>query len=304
MKVLVCYNPFSSTQKIGKNIELVKKTLKTKFDEVDIYESEAPRSITEKIALVGSEYDTILVSGGDGTLNEAVTGAMKGNIKTPIAYIPSGTVNDVGSILKLKKNVKKGLKIALEGTPTAIDVCRLQDKYFVYVCAAGKFSSISYDIDYKLKKKWGRFAYILRGIRELPKEAGMRIKITTPDITTYSDCYIFFGLNSQQFGGVRFYRRNKPILDDGLMDFTFVEKTKYLSMMRMFRFIFFGDRAKNGVRTITTNKVLIESHKDISYNVDGEHAFTGKSCEIEVMNKAVNIIVPKKVHKKLFINQK
>ncbi|MGM9970822.1 MAG: diacylglycerol/lipid kinase family protein [Anaeroplasmataceae bacterium] len=300
MKVLVCYNPYSSTQKIGKNKELVKKRLSKKFDTVDFYESESPRSITKKIIEDGDKYDTILTSGGDGTLNETVTGVIEGGIKTPIAYIPSGTVNDVKSILHLTKRIKKGIDIAIDGIPAQIDICKLQDRYFVYVCAAGKFTSVSYDIDYKLKKRWGRFAYFIRGAQELPKEAGIRVKITTPNEVTYSDCYVFFGFNSQRFGGFKFYRKNKPLLDDGLMDFTFIEKTKFGSFSRLSKFVLFGDKAKNGVRTFTCNKISLETHKDVSYNVDGELAYTGKTCEIEVLHKAVSIIVPRKYYKKMF----
>lgn len=300
MKILVCYNPYSSTQKIGKNLELVRKKLHIKYDVVDIYESQYSKSITDKIREVGNDYDTILVSGGDGTINEAISGAVSGNIKTPIAYIPSGTVNDVGQILHLSKNVKKGLNTVLDGIPAKIDVCKLEDKYFLYVCAAGKFSAISYDIDYKLKKKWGRFAYFIRGLNELNKDAGMRIKITTPDEVTYSNCYLFLGFNSQQFGGFKFYRKKKPLLDDGLMDFTFIEKKKRITFFRMFNFIFFGDKAKRGIRTFTASKINIECHKEISFNVDGEYAFTGKTCDIEVLNKAVTIIVPRKYYKKMF----
>ena len=119
MKILVCYNPYSSTQKISKNKDLLKRKLSLKYDIIDFFESTSPKSITEKISKDGNDYDTILVSGGDGTLNEAVTGVMRGNIITPISYIPSGTVNDVGSILKLKKNVKKSLNTTLDGMVSA-----------------------------------------------------------------------------------------------------------------------------------------------------------------------------------------
>jgi len=299
MKVLVLYNPYSSTQKISKNIKLVEKKLLEKYDEVEFFASPYPKSITEKIMNDGDNYDTLLVSGGDGTLNEAVTGCIKGNVKTPIAYIPSGTVNDVGQILKLKKNVKKGLDIALDGIPAKIDICKVNENYFVYVCAAGKMTDISYDIDYKLKKKWGKLAYGIRGVQGLTQKSCTRFRIITPTETTYSNCYIFFAFNHQQFGGFKFYRKKAPYLNDGVIDFTFIEKTKRFSLWRTIKFVLFGDRAKNGIRTITGNKIRLESDKEVAFNVDGELAFKGNACDIEVLNQAVSIIVPRKTYKKM-----
>lgn len=306
MKALVCYNPKSGTQKISKNLDLVRDTLTKEGYDVEFFPSPAPKSITEKVRLEGNNYDLILTSGGDGTLNETVTGMIKGNVTTKLAYIPAGTVNDVGSILGLKKNVKKGLNIAKTGVPVKMDIVKVNDNYACYVFAGGKFTAISYDIDYKSKKRWGKFAYFLRGARELPKKAGVRMRLTFPDQTTYSNCYLFFGFNWQQFGGFKIYRRNTPLLNDGFIDMSVVEKTKRWSWFRALRFVLRGDRLqkkRDGVRTFTTNKFTIESDQPIDYNVDGEFAFTSKKCEVEVLKQAVTIIVPEKTFKKLFDNE-
>lgn len=304
MKVLVTYNPKSGTQKITKNQELVKSKLKDAGYDVEFYPSPAPRSITEYIKNNGNNYDMILTSGGDGTLNETITGMMQGDVKTKLAYIPSGTVNDVGHILKLSKKIKKGIKIATTGVPVKMDIVKINDNYSAYIIAAGKFTAISYDISYKSKKRWGKLAYGFRLLKELPKEAGMRLRLILPDGTTYSNCYVVFGFNWQQFGGFKIYRKNKPYLNDGLLDLTVVEKTKHWSWFRALRFILRGDRLKkkDGVRTFTTNKVRIESDKELDYNVDGEFAFTSKYADIEVIKQAIEIVVPEKTFKKLFDN--
>ena len=305
MKALVTYNPKSGTQRITKNQEVVKKCLEEAGYEVEMFPSPAPKSITEYIKNNGNNYDLILTSGGDGTLNETVTGIMKGNVKTRLAYIPAGTVNDVGKILKLKKNVKKGLKIATTGIPVKMDIVRINENYSAYIIACGKFTAISYDISYASKKKWGKLAYGFRLLKELPKEAGMRLRLILPDGTTYSNCYVMFGFNWQQFGGFKIYRKQKPLLNDGKLDITVVEKTKRWSWFRALRFVFRGDRLKkkNGVRTFTTDRVRIESDKEIDYNVDGEYAFTSKVADIEVIHQAIEIIVPYKTYKKLFNNE-
>ncbi len=305
MRALVTYNPKSGTQKITKNEDLVKHSLEKIGYEVDMFPSTAPKSITEHIRECGSNYDLILTSGGDGTLNETITGMMQGDVKANLAYIPAGTVNDVGKILKLKKNIKKGLKIVENGVPVKMDIVKVNDSYSAYIVAAGKFTAISYDIDYKLKKRLGKVAYGVRALKELPKKGGMRLRLTLEDGTeTYSNCYVIFGFNWQQFGGFKIYRKKKPFLNDGKMDITVVEKTAHFSLLRSIRFVLFGDRVKEreGVRTYSCNKIKIESDKDIDFNVDGELAFSSNTAEIEVIRHAINIVVPKKTYEKLFKN--
>ncbi len=304
MKALVTYNPKSGTQKITKNQEIVKSKLEEAGYEVEFFPSPAPKSITEYIKNNGNNYDLILTSGGDGTLNETVTGMMQGDVKTKLAYIPAGTVNDVGKILKLKKDVKKGLDIATKGVPVKLDIVKINDNYSAYIIAAGKFTAISYDIEYKSKKRWGKLAYGFRLLREIPKKSGMRLRLTFPDGKTYSNCYVVFGFNWQQFGGFKIYRRNKPLLNDGKMDITVIEKTKHLSMFRLMNFVLLGERLrKKAVRTFTCDKVKIECDREIDYNVDGEFAFTSKEAMLEVKKQAISIIVPYKTYKKLFDNE-
>lgn len=300
MKALILYNPFSSSQRIGKKINYVINELKEDYEEVDVFESDAPKSILTKIQNSNNEYDLLLVSGGDGTFNEAVTGAYLGNIKSKILYIPGGTTNDVGSILSLKKNVKKSLKLINKGETVALDLCKVNDKFFAYVCAAGKFTAISYDIDYKLKKRFGRFAYFIRGAKELPKEAGINLNVTCDNLEFDMNCYILFVFNYRQFGGFRFYRKNKPYLNDGLMDFTFIKKTKHLSWFRALRFMLFGDKVNDGIKTITASNMKIKVDHKVDFNVDGEKAFKTDEVTFDVIQGAVNILVPKKSKKRLF----
>ena len=305
MKALVTYNPKSGKQKITKNQELVKKSLEAAGYEVEMYPSPAPRSITEYIRNNGNNYDLILTSGGDGTLNETVTGMMQGGIKTRLAYIPAGTVNDVGKILHLKKNIKKGLNIALTGIPVKMDIVKINENYSAYIIAAGKFTAISYDIDYKSKKRWGKLAYGFRLLKELPRKGGMRLRLKFPHDTTYSNCYDVFGFNWQQFGGFKIYRKKKPLLNDGLMDISVVEKTKHFSWFRTLCFILRRDKLtkKDGVRTFSTNKVTLESDEEMDFNVDGEFAFRSKTADIEVIKQAIEIVVPEKAFKQLFDNE-
>ena len=45
MKALICYNPKSGKQKVGNNLDYIKKRLKTKYENIDVYTTTGPKSI-------------------------------------------------------------------------------------------------------------------------------------------------------------------------------------------------------------------------------------------------------------------
>ena len=62
--------------------------------EVVIYPTQSYHDAYKKVKRYEEDYDIVVCSGGDGTLDEVVTGMMKRGGKTPVGYIPTGTTND------------------------------------------------------------------------------------------------------------------------------------------------------------------------------------------------------------------
>lgn len=58
-------------------------------------------------------YDLVVCSGGDGTLDEIVTGMTESGFKTTIGYIPAGSTNDFANSLKIPSAMKKAAEIVV-----------------------------------------------------------------------------------------------------------------------------------------------------------------------------------------------
>ena len=99
------------------------------------------------------EVDLVITIGGDGTFNEAVTGNLKREKQLVMSHIPIGTTNDLGAIFCLGKNIIENLKLILDGEIREIDICKINNKPFVYVAGFGKFMNIPYDTPRKEKKR-------------------------------------------------------------------------------------------------------------------------------------------------------
>ena len=299
MKILFIYNPESGKGKIRTKLAYIEKYILNLKHELVIKPTRKPLD-AYNYSLNSKGYDMVLVAGGDGTLNESVNGIMELVEKPLIGYIPTGTVNDVAHLIGIPKNIKKALKIIFEDKVIKkIDITKLNDKYFVYTCATGKFAKASYDIKRSLKKKYGVFAYLYRGTQELFNEYYMAADITYDKGRFRGPYSLLLFLNGPRVGGFRLFRL-KSKLDDGMIEARFFKREPGM-LFRMFGFFAsrgLYDTKKN--KTISSTKFKVEINKNSEWNIDGEYAFNG-GANIEVLNRAIKIVINEK-KKKLFIH--
>ncbi len=302
MKVCFICNPESGSGKITSYLTWIEEEFKKYDHEITLYKTEKKKDAYHQ-ALLTSSYDMVLVAGGDGTLNEVINGVMELEKKPVIAYIPTGTVNDVGHLIGMKKRVKKTIKIILrKPVVKELDICKINDKYFVYVAAAGKFTKSSYDISRKSKKYLGRTAYFLRGSKELFKDYNIPIKVTS-NIKVYEETSaLILIMNGRRIGGLSLYNLNNK-LDDGLMSLRSFKRERFMFLRVMLFFMTGGlyDTRKN--RTFRDSYFKIETNDDVSWNIDGEYMGKG-SIEVKVVPRAVKFIVNKRKLKRNFVKEK
>lgn len=119
----------------------------------------------EAAAAYGGSADLVVCSGGDGTLNETISGLMKLDHFPDLGYIPAGSTNDFASSLKISKNMVRAAESAVYGEPFPIDIgCFCEDRHFVYIAAFGAFTEVSYLTPQDKKNVLGHQAYMLEGM--------------------------------------------------------------------------------------------------------------------------------------------
>ena len=82
----------------------------------------------------GAEYDCVVCSGGDGTMNEVASGLMQLKHCPVCGYIPAGTVNDFASSLKIPKIMTDAAALITKGS--------------IFKCDMGKFNNRSQDLEH------------------------------------------------------------------------------------------------------------------------------------------------------------
>lgn len=98
------------------------------------------------------DYDFITVVGGDGTINEVVSGMVASNKKIPLCILAAGTVNDFANYLNLPTDINGVCEVIKNFNTVCCDVGKIDDRYFMNVAAGGMFSDISFTVS-KIDKK-------------------------------------------------------------------------------------------------------------------------------------------------------
>ena len=179
LHMLLIYNP-----KAGKGLflqslgETIDKFVKAGY-KVEVYPTQGIGDATLKIARVPGYIHLIVAAGGDGTLDEVITGIVLSGRDVPIGYIPVGSTNDYAASLSIPTTIPEAVDCILHGSPQAVDMGAFNDDTFVYVAAFGAFTDVAYDTNQDMKNALGHLAYIIEGAKRLGdlKPYHMRIHV-------------------------------------------------------------------------------------------------------------------------------
>ncbi len=291
MKCLFVANPNSGRGTIVKNKDYIVNRLKSKFDIVDYRETEYAGHLTEIIEECYFKYDCIVISGGDGTVNEAVSALVEKENAPAIGYIPSGTVNDVAHTLRIPRRIKGALDIIINGQPFEYDVMKINDRYAIYVCGFGLFTLSSYETKQSIKRRVGKMAYVFKGVKDFFTAKAYDFEFEGDGQTLCGKTALMLITNSKYVAGMKF---NKPAdLQDGRADVViFLEKKKKISFgtkMRIFKMFLCGInkvRCSKHVAMFNISRAKVKC--DAVVNCDGERGCVG-DFEMEVISKGIKI---------------
>ena len=111
---------------------------------VRVFVTEAGGQARDIAAKWGGQYDLVVCAGGDGTLNETISGLMQLEQRPPLGYLPNGSTNDFAASLHLHTTVATAARAVAGGIPYSLDIGRHNDRYFAYVASFGAFTRSSY----------------------------------------------------------------------------------------------------------------------------------------------------------------
>lgn len=230
----VVYNPKSGKgNKKDDFVKYTKEVLKKNDYHVTFFKTEKAGDATKIIAELEDTYDLVIVAGGDGTLNEGITGNLMRKRKLVLAHLPVGTVNDVGTMYGYTKEYKKDLDLLLNGAIKSIDVCLINERPFVYVACLGNYVDVSYATPRNLKEKFGRWGYLLYGARKIKEKIKQyHIEYEVDGIKSEGKFSFLFITNSSRVAGINnIYQDVK--LNDQMFEVAFCKVKRKTELIKM-----------------------------------------------------------------------
>ena len=244
-------------------------------------------------------YDMLVCSGGDGTLDEVVTGMVKSGKSLPIGYIPAGSTNDFAGSLHIPKNMEKAAQIIMEGNKFACDIGAFNRDVFVYVAAFGMFTDVSYGTDQEMKNMIGHMAYILEGMKRLAAIKSYRMRFLYDDTVIEGDFLFGMVTNSVSVGGFKRITGKNVELNDGELEVTLVRKPSgAIELNRLLAALVDRDMENELIYWFKTARLQVESDEEVAWTLDGEFGGSHKEVLIEDYREAMEIMVPKNGQKK------
>lgn len=300
MKALFIINPSSGRQNFIKGIEEIvsKLILDQIVPHIDVvYTQKQDDAYEAAYHVKPGEYDFITAVGGDGTLNEVVNGIIKGGHHTPMAVISAGTVNDFATYLNLPQTAEEFCEMIANFRCKDVDVGKVNDQYFMNVLAGGLLTDVGYKVPKELKALFGKIAYYVEGAMDIPRQVfnTMSLKFTSEEYTKETEVIMFIVANSQSVGGLK---NVAPLasVSDGLLDVLVLRKVDVGQISNLLLKLLQGDHLNHpSVDYFQTKKIKIEPLNDMEIPVDYDGECFGEiPVEVEVIEKALKVIIPKK----------
>jgi len=290
-QLLLIINPISGTKRVPKRLcDIISLFNRADFD-THVYITAERGDATRIVRERGGAMDLIVCCGGDGTLNETITGIIEANLEVPLGYIPAGSTNDFSNTLKLESDPIKAAQRIINGTPTRLDVGHFGDRYFSYIASFGAFTKASYSTPQNAKNALGHLAYVLGGIQELSGITKKHVRMQL-DGTVLEDDYIFGAVcNSTSVGGILTLAPSLVDLSDGKFEVLLVRAPKDLSELSECIVALTNQTYECRMLTLRSASTVTVSTEGLSWSLDGEYADGSETVEIENLHNRITLML-------------
>lgn len=292
-RLLFVFNPHSGKAQIKNQLlEIVDTMVKSGY-EVTVYPTQAAGDAIHKVEADAAGYDMVVCCGGDGTLDETVTGMMRLGGTQPLGYIPAGSTNDFATSLGIPKDMVTAACVAVNGKQFPCDIGAFNEDFFVYVAAFGLFTEVSYKTSQEWKNVLGHAAYILEGAKCLHDIPSFLMQVEYDNVRIQDEFIYGMISNSTSVGGFKGMTGKDVLLDDGVFEVTLIKKPRNpIELNEVIASLINLADNTDMIYSFKTKEVRFMAKRSIPWTLDGE--FGGEHEEVVIRNlcKAVRIMVP------------
>ena len=293
-RIFFVFNMHAGKARIKTKLSDILNIFTEKGYEVTAYPTQYAGEAVLRIEALEDGYELVVCSGGDGTLDEVVTGMMRRpeEKRIPIGYIPAGSTNDFAKSLGLPQKMEDAAARIMAGKRFPCDIGAFNQDYFVDIAAFGIFTDVSYQTDQQMKNVLGHMAYILEGMKRLTNITSYKMKLRWEDREVEDDFLFGMVTNSRSVGGFKSIIGTEVVLDDGVFEVTFIKRPKnLLELNETLTALLLAEIDERYMYSFRTNRLEVEAEGEVPWTLDGEYGGDHKTAVIEDRKQALEFIV-------------
>ena len=293
-ELLFVYNPKAGKAMIKNKLADILDIFARGGYEITIVPTQKRGDAREVVEGRRDSYELVVCSGGDGTLDEVVTGMIRSGIRTPIGYIPAGSTNDFGGSLSLPKKMVRAAETIMEGRNFPCDVGAFNDDIFVYIAAFGLFTDVSYETGQDMKNILGYMAYLLEGMKRLSSVRSFPMKVSWEGNQVEENFIFGMITNSVSVGGFKNITGKHVKLDDGVFEVTLIKSPRNpVELNNIMLSLLNRNIDTNAMYCFRTAELVLESKESVAWTLDGENGGSHTKVVIRNICKGMEIRVGK-----------
>jgi YegS/Rv2252/BmrU family lipid kinase len=164
MHISIIFNPTAGSSRRRTQVRLLQAYLRLYGNKLELLATRGPGDATRLAAnAVKNGTELVLAVGGDGTINEVIQGMVGCHV--PLAVYPAGTTNVWCKQIKMPSNPRQAALVIQTGPRRAVDLGQADARYFLLMAGIGIDAEVTQAVNLELKRKLGKFAYLVEVLR-------------------------------------------------------------------------------------------------------------------------------------------
>ncbi|ATO28372.1 lipid kinase [Bacillus atrophaeus] len=290
-KALLIYNGNAGKKNIEKTLGSVVPILSQSIDELIIKPTRRKDDAYQFCKSLDDTVDILFVLGGDGTVHECINGIAALDKKPAVGILPGGTCNDFSRELGIPQNLQKAAEALVSGKKISVDVCKMNDRFFLNFWGIGLITETSNNINETEKALFGKISYFTSALRTVSSAQPFPVKLNIDGEEREDEAVMLLVMNGQYIGTNRIPLPDASITD-GLADILICRSTNLTALrelMNMEQGTF--ENFAGELSYIQASKVKIETESEMKVDTDGE-VYTHTPGVIEVLKQHIEMLIP------------
>ena len=269
-KAMLIINPTSGGEKALDYKEKLENKAKEYFEYIETKITEKAKDATAFAEEASKEnYEAVIVFGGDGTVNEVISGIAEKDYIPKLGIIPGGTGNLITKLLEISQDIDEAIDQLDFNKTNSIDIGKANNSYFGYIFSVGSLPEAIHNVEIEDKTKYGVLAYAINTIKSVIKDEVFNIKIETENGSYEGEASQVLVLLSNYYADKKIFEENK----DGYANILILKNASIISKLSLIPDLLKGDIVENdNIEYIKAKDITISSDTKLESDIDGDQS--------------------------------